>query len=86
MDKLNLETDTSMKTEVRRDVVDAPVSVVSERQRWAAAKERRRIFRWGKMGVFTLSCYCFAHFLTCSLCLDNSGPVIDYVPVGFSEI
>lgn len=55
MEKLNLDSDSPPKAEIRRDVVDAPAPLVSEQER----ELQRRGSREGEMGIFTLSCYCF---------------------------
>ncbi|XP_042371338.1 serine/threonine-protein kinase N1-like, partial [Plectropomus leopardus] len=67
VEKLNLGSDSPPKAEIRRDVVDSPAPLVSERERGMEAKEEGKQtedFQTGKkMGIFTLSCYYFAHFL-----------------------
>lgn len=74
MEKLSLGSDSPPKAEIRRDVVDAPAPLVSERERGTEAKEegKQTGFSDGaKMGIFTLSCYYFAHFLPAAFGLET---------------
>lgn len=68
MEKLNLDSDSPPKAEIRKDVVDAPAPLVSDGEE--EVNQTEDFQSGGKMGTFKLSCYYFAHFLPAACGLE----------------